>query len=260
MKAYVKSKKAKPIMSKEAAEWDKKQRERAMRIEKEAKRRAKALRNMKIAKKKEEERVRKAAERKAFLEKVEYQPPRVPQHIRRAPPLDAPHAVTRLSQGVKEEELRWKSGEGFTSDADRAAAAADIAKAVKQTELERQQGIDRAEAAAAKLVENGVKYPNPYLDHASYDPATAHMSEEAASATRFPIYQGVGSAGPELGNLGVGAAILMWVVLLVAIIKCQRRRGDASQGWMRDTGGRGFWDQGRKKRQSEEQEREKLDV
>lgn len=245
-----KSKDPESTMSKEAAKREKKQRQKAR---KEARRRAKSLRKIKIARKKDKERARKEADRKAIREKANYQAPRVPQHVRRAvPPLDVSHPVTRIgAHGVKEEEQRWRSGEGRTSDADREAAARGIAEVARQTEMERQQGVERAETAAARLAEEGGGAANPNLDHDSYDPARAHVSGEEA-AVRGPVHRGVGDVAPELGNLGVGMAILVWIAVIVGILRCQRRRGEG--------GGRGFWGRGRKKRQSEEQGREKLDV
>ncbi|OBT92445.1 hypothetical protein VE01_09587 [Pseudogymnoascus verrucosus] len=244
-------------MSKEAASWEKKQRQRARRIRKEREARARALRRIKFAKKLEEERARKAVDRAAFLEEIGYQPPTLPQYSKRAPPspLEA-HAPTWTGHGVKEEEQRWRAGEGGVSAADREEAAREIAKVAKLREAERQKGVeDAATRASVAAPDDGVG--NPYLDHKSYFPAQAHVDE--ATGVRFP-YKGVGDAAPELGNVGVVVTILVWIVLIVAILRCQRRRRVGSPDWERERRGRGFLRQGRKKRQSEEQDREKLDV
>lgn len=141
------------------------------------------------------------------------------------------------------------------SAADRDEAAREIAKVAKMREAERQKGVKEA-AARAAAQDDGVG--NPYLDHNSYDPAQAHVEE--AAGVQFPTYKGVGDVRPELGNVGVVVAILVLIALMVAILRCQRRRREGSPNWARERGGRGFLRQGRKKRQSEEQEREKLDV
>jgi hypothetical protein len=243
-------------VSKEASSWDRKQRQRARRIKKEREARARALRRIKFAKKLEAERARKAAERAAFLEEIGYQPPTLPQYSKRAPPspLEA-HAPAWTGQGVKEEEQRWRAGEGVSA-ADREEAAREIAKVAKLREAERQKGVEDA-AMRAKVAAQDDGVGNPYLDHKSYDPAQAHVDE--ATGLRFP-YKGVGDAAPELGNVGVVLMILVWIALMVAILRCQRRRRDGSPNWATERRGRGFLRQGRKKRQSEEQEREKLDV
>ncbi|KFX98778.1 hypothetical protein O988_04213 [Pseudogymnoascus sp. VKM F-3808] len=255
-KAY----KSKPshTMSKEASAWDRAQRQRARRIEKARLARARALRRIQFAKKLEAERARKAADRAASLEEIDYQPPQLSQHGKRAPPSPLrAHAPAYTGQGVKEEEQRWRAGEGQLSTADREEAAREIAKVAKLREVERQKGVEDA-AAAAKAAAQDDGVGNPYLDHNSYDPAQAHM-DEAAAGVRFQTYKGVGDSTPELGNLGVGVVVLMWIALMVAILRCQRRRPDGSPNWARERG-RGFWSPGRKKRQSEEQDREKLDV
>ncbi|OBT57071.1 hypothetical protein VE04_03530 [Pseudogymnoascus sp. 24MN13] len=244
-------------MSKETASWEKKQRQRARRIKKEREARARALRRIKFAKKLEEERAREAADRAAFLEEIGYQPPAPPQDRKRAPPspLEA-HAPTWTGRGVEEEEQRWRAGEGGVSAADREEAAREIAKVAKFREAERQKGVeDAATSASVAAPDEGAG--NPYLDHKSYDPAQAHVDE--ATGVRFP-YKGVGDAAPELGNVGVVVTILVWIVLIVAILRCQRRRREGSPDWERERRGRGFLRQGRKKRQSEEQDRENLDV
>lgn len=255
-KAY----KSKPThtMSKEASAWDKAQRQRARRIEKARQARARALRRIQFAKKMEADRARKAADRAAILEEIDNQPSQLSQYGKRAPPSPLRvHAPAYTGQGVKEEEQRWRAGEGQLSTADREEAAREIAKVAKLREVERQKGVeDTAAAAKAAAQDDGVG--NPYLDHNSYDPAQAHM-DEAAGGVRFSAYEGVGDGAPELGNLGVGVVVLMWIALMVAILRCQRRRPDGSPNWTRERG-RGFWSQGRKKRQSEEQDREKLDV
>lgn len=258
-KLVYKTLKSKPAqtMSKEASSWDRRQRQRARRIKKEREARARAFRRINFAKKMEEERARKAADRAAFLEETDYQPPILPKYSKRAPPspLEA-HAPAWTGQGVKEEEQRWRAGEGRVSAADREEAAREIARVAKLIELERQKGIEEA-AARVATQDDGVG--NPYLDHNSYDPAQAHV-EEAAGGARFLTSKGVGDAAPELGNVGVGIVILLWVALVVAILRCQRRR-KGGPNWGRERRGRtGFLAQGRKKRQSQEQQREKLDV
>ena len=218
--------KSKPAntMSKEASSWDRKQRQRARRIRKERESRARALRRIGFVKKLEAERARKVADRAAFIEGVDYQPPTPPQYGKRAPPapLEA-HAPARTGQGVKEEEQRWHAGEGWVSAADQEEAAREIAKVAKLREAERQKGVEDA-AARAAAQDDGVG--NPYLDHNSYDPAQAHVEE--AAGVRFPTYKGVGDATPELGNVGVVVAMLVLIVLMVAILRCQRRRRDGS--------------------------------
>jgi hypothetical protein len=245
-------------MSKEASAWDRAQRQKARRIERERQARARALRRIQFAKKLEAERARKAADRAAFLEGIGNQPPQLSQYGKRAPPSPLrEHAPAYTGKGVKEEEQRWRAGEGQLSTADREEAAREIAKVAKLREVERQKGVEDA-AAAAKAAAQDDGVGNPYLDHNSYDPAQAYM-DEAAGGVRFSAYKGVGDATPELGNLGVGVVVLMWIALMVAILRCQRRRPDGSPSWTRERG-RGFFSQGRKKRQSEEQDREKLDV
>lgn len=243
-------------VSKEASSWDRKQRQRARRIKKEREARARALRRIKFAKKLEAERARKAADRSAFLEEIGYQPPTLPQYSKRAPPspLEA-HAPAWTGQGVKEEEQRWRAGKGVSA-ADREEAAREIAKVAKLREAERQNGVEDA-AARARVAAQDDGVGNPYLDHKSYDPAQAHVDE--ATGMRFQ-YKDVGDAAPELGNVGVVVMILVWIALMVAILRCQRRRRDGSPNWAAERRGRGFLRKGRKKRQSEEQEREKLDV
>lgn len=108
--------------------------------------------------------------------------------------------------------------------------------------------------------------------------------------SRFPAFQGTttgtlarartgryGGAGGflrvwtpegELSDLGIGLVIGMWVLLIIAILRCQRRRAYVPS-WVREGGGRrGVWrvwrEGGRKKRYSfddgERDGREKMDV
>lgn len=140
------------------------------------------------------------------------------------------------------------------SAADREEAAREIAKVAKLREAERRNGVEEA-AARARVAIQDDGGGNPYLDHSLYDPAKAHVGE-AAGGARFPTYKGIGDAMPlALKNLGVGVTILVWIAVIVMILRCQRRGSDGSANWAREHGERG-----RKKRRSEEQEREKLDV